>query len=70
QAHIEALDAFFLRGQQAGVFRIDISAAVFSELFINLVYAMVDAERRGRAAGAGLSGSLEQLFMHGASRVP
>ncbi|HCR1771117.1 TPA: TetR/AcrR family transcriptional regulator, partial [Pseudomonas aeruginosa] len=26
-----------------------------------------DAERRGRAASAGLSGTLEELFLHGAS---
>ncbi len=34
QSYLEALDAFFLRGQQKGVFRIDITAAVFTELFI------------------------------------
>lgn len=52
QSYLEALDAFFLRGQQKGVFRIDITAAVFTELFITLVYGMVDAERRGRAASS------------------
>ncbi len=67
QSYIEALDAFFLRGQRKGVFRIDISAATFSELFVALIYGMVDAERRGRAASAGLSGTLEELFLHGAS---
>ncbi|HEJ4414253.1 TPA: efflux pump transcriptional repressor NfxB, partial [Pseudomonas aeruginosa] len=30
QSYLEALDAFFLRGQQKGVFRIDITAAVFT----------------------------------------
>lgn len=30
QSYLEALDAFFLRGQQKGVFRIDITAAVCS----------------------------------------
>ncbi len=67
QSYIEALDAFFLRGQQKRVFRIDISAATFSELFIVLIYGMVDAERRGRAASAGLSATLEELFLRGAS---
>ncbi len=52
QSYLEALDAFFLRGQQKSVFRIDITAAVFTELFITLVYGMVDAERRGRAASS------------------
>lgn len=67
QSYVEALDAFSLRGQQKRVFRIDISAATFSELFIVLIYGMVDAERRGRAASAGLSATLEELFLRGAS---
>ncbi|KSE12318.1 TetR/AcrR family transcriptional regulator EscR [Pseudomonas aeruginosa] len=60
QSYVEALDAFFLRGQQKRVFRIDISAATFSELFIVLIYGMV-------AASAGLSATLEELFLRGAS---
>lgn len=68
QSYLEALDAFFLRGQQKGVFRIDITAAVFTELFITLVYGMVDdAERRGRAASSNSAHTLEQMFLHGAS---
>lgn len=67
QSYIDALDAFFLRGQQRGVFRIDISAAVFTELFITLIYGMVDAERRGRAASSGSAQVLEQMFLHGAA---
>ncbi len=69
QSYLEALDAFFLRGQQKGVFRIDITAAVFTELFITLVYGMVDAERRGRAASSNSAHTLEQMFLHGA-RAP
>lgn len=63
QSYLEALDAFFLRGQQKGVFRIDITAAVFTELFITLVYGMVDAERRGRAASSNSAHTLEQMFL-------
>lgn len=77
QSYLEALDAFFLRGQQKGVFRIDITAAVFTELFITLVYGMVDAERRGRAASSNSTHTLEQMFLaplvaawHGPIRVP
>ncbi|QEY62714.1 transcriptional regulator [Metapseudomonas lalkuanensis] len=65
-SYIHALDAFFLRGQQQGVFRIDISAAVFTELFTTMVYGMVDAERRGRAASSSSANVLEQMFLHGA----
>lgn len=64
--YAEALDAFFLRGQQNGDFRIDISAAVFTEMFISMIYGIVDAERRGRAASATSVQALEQLFLHGA----
>ncbi|QXI31053.1 TetR/AcrR family transcriptional regulator [Pseudomonas vanderleydeniana] len=66
-AYADALDAFFLRGQQAGVLRIDISAAVFTEMFLSMVYGIVDAERRGRAASATSIQTLEQLFLHGAA---
>ncbi|MBV4473570.1 helix-turn-helix domain-containing protein [Pseudomonas sp. B2M1-30] len=67
QSYVDALDAFFLRGQQLGVFRIDITAAVFSELFLTLIFGMVDAERRGRAASANSANVLEQMFLHGAA---
>ncbi|MGE7957951.1 TetR/AcrR family transcriptional regulator [Pseudomonas sp. NPDC089530] len=67
QFYIEALDAFFLNGQHQGVFRIDITAAVFTELFINLVYGMVDAEQRGRAASTNSAHTLEQMLLYGAS---
>ncbi len=66
QSYVDALDAFFLGGQHQGAFRIDISAAVFTELFITLVYGMVDAERRGRAASSNTVHTLEQMFLHGA----
>ncbi|EPJ2812725.1 transcriptional regulator [Pseudomonas putida] len=64
--YTRAMDAFFLRAQQMGVLRIDISAAVFTEVFITQIYAMVDAERRGRAASANSAQALEQLFLQGA----
>ncbi|EKA40492.1 TetR/AcrR family transcriptional regulator [Pseudomonas aeruginosa] len=38
-----------------------------TELFITLVYGMVDAERRGRAASSNSAHTLEQMFLHGAS---
>lgn len=66
QSYTDALDAFFLRGQQLGVFRIDITAQVFSELFLTLIFGIVDAERRGRAASANSANVVEQMFLHGA----
>lgn len=61
------LDAFFLRGQQCGVFRIDIAAPVLTELFTASICSMVDAERRGRAAASDSARVLEQFFLRGAA---
>lgn len=63
----DALDAFFLRGQKEGVFRIDIGAPELTEMFISVVFGLVDAERRGRVARAGMVSVIEQFFMNGAA---
>lgn len=67
-AYTDALDRFFLRGQQEGYFRIDITAELLTELFVSLIYGMVDAERRGRAASARSLAVLEQFFLKGAGQ--
>ncbi|HBO6206960.1 TetR/AcrR family transcriptional regulator [Stutzerimonas kunmingensis] len=67
QPYMQALDAFFLRAQQAGVLRIDLSASVLTELFLSLIFGIVDAERRGRAASSSSLNALEQMFLYGAS---
>jgi TetR/AcrR family transcriptional repressor of mexCD-oprJ operon len=61
-----ALDAFFLRGQQAGVFRIDLAAPALTEIFVALLLRLIDAERHGRVARAGLAGVIERAFLRGA----
>ncbi len=63
--YIGALDAFFLRGQRAGAFRIDLPAVAMSELFMATVWAVIDAERRGRIARAGRSQMIEAFFLSG-----
>lgn len=63
----DALDAFFLRGQKMGAFRIDIAAPALSEIFASLIFGLVDAERRGRVARAGMATLIEQFFLNGAS---
>lgn len=65
QPYLSVLDRFFLQGQQAGVFRIDIAAAVITELFTSLLCGLVEAERLGRAAPAGTAWVMEQMFLHG-----
>lgn len=62
----ETLDEFFLRGQKLGVFRIDIGAPALSEIFSSLIFGLVDAERRGRIARAGMAALIEQFFLNGA----
>ncbi|MGE8358952.1 TetR/AcrR family transcriptional regulator [Pseudomonas sp.] len=70
QPYSDALDNFFLRGQREGVFRIDIGATVMTELFASTLFGMVDAERRGRVARAGMATLLESFFLRGASCAP
>lgn len=65
--HEAALDAFFLRGQKEGAFRIDITAATLNDSLLWLIIGLMDSERRGRVARAGLAACIEQLFMAGAA---
>ncbi|MBA4194926.1 MAG: transcriptional regulator [Comamonadaceae bacterium] len=66
-AFLEALDAFILRGQHEGVFRIDIAAQTQTEALMALLTGMVDAERRGRVARAGVAAMVEALFLKGSA---
>lgn len=60
-----ALDAFFLRGQQQGVFRIDIPAAALTEIWGSIWVGLADAARRGRVARSGLEVLAESAFLNG-----
>ncbi|MBN9460894.1 MAG: TetR family transcriptional regulator [Burkholderiales bacterium] len=62
-----ALDAFFLRGQQEGVFRIDVPAPALTEIWVSILLGLVEAERRGRIARAGLPALVERAFLEGAA---
>ncbi|KAA0012977.1 transcriptional regulator [Billgrantia pellis] len=66
-SYTDALDTFFLRGQHEGLFRIDISAQMLTELFSAMLYGVVDAERCGRAASATSAIVFEKFFLHGGS---
>lgn len=66
-AYMEALDAFILRGQREGVFRIDIAAQAQTEALMALLTGLVDAERRGRVARAGMAAMVEALFLKGSA---
>lgn len=60
------LDAFFLRGQQLGAFRIDVPAAALTEIWFSVLIGLMDGERRGRVARAGLANLVESVFLIGA----
>lgn len=60
------LDAFFLRGQQAGVFCIDLAAPALTEILVGLMVRLIDAERHGRVARAGLADVIRRAFLRGA----
>lgn len=64
------LDSFFLRGQQQGLFRIDMPAAALTEIWSSIVVALVDAERRGRVARVGLEALIENAFLTGTLAQP
>ncbi len=61
----QELDAFFLRGQKAGVFRVDIPAPALTELYASTLTGLIDAEQRGRIARLGLPALIETAFLHG-----
>lgn len=67
QIYHNGMDAFFLRGQRDGMFRIDISAPVLTELFTSTITGLVCAERRGRLGRSGMASQLEEFFLLGAS---
>jgi TetR/AcrR family transcriptional regulator, mexCD-oprJ operon repressor len=62
----KASDKFFLRCQQEGMLRIDMSAAALNEIFFGIACALVEAEHRGRVPRAGMAELIEQMFLQGA----
>jgi AcrR family transcriptional regulator len=60
--------ALFLRGQNEGVFRIELSAAWLSEAFFDLVAGVGWAVQDGRLAPRDGAHSLAELFLGGALR--
>ncbi|MQS10975.1 TetR/AcrR family transcriptional regulator [Streptomyces kaniharaensis] len=70
EAQIDRLRALFLRGQQQGVFRIELSAAWLSEAFFDLVAGVGWAIQDGRLAPRDAAFSITELFLGGALRRP
>lgn len=62
-----AFNAFFLKGQQNGTFRIDLTASALGELWMSIIIGFIDAERRGRVARANLSSVIVSCFLNGSA---
>lgn len=63
----KSCDKFFLRCQQEGMLRIDISAVALNEIFFGIACSLVEAEHRGRVPRAGMLELIERMFLQGAS---
>jgi TetR/AcrR family transcriptional repressor of mexCD-oprJ operon len=68
--YLQALDAFFLEGQKAGVFSLDYSNTLLTELFISMVCATIDAKRRNRIVWSGIEQKITDFFFSGAKMQP
>lgn len=60
------LQQLFLRGQQAGEFRIDLPAAWMADMFGYFVLALCEGEGRGRVPRASMAQYFETFFLFGA----
>jgi TetR/AcrR family transcriptional repressor of mexCD-oprJ operon len=69
EQYLGALDHFFVEGQKAGAFRVDIPHQMLTELFVSMICGMIDAQRRGRVVTSGLGVQMTEFFLHGTSKV-
>jgi TetR/AcrR family transcriptional repressor of mexCD-oprJ operon len=67
--YLGALDHFFLEGQKAGSFRVDIPHQMLTELFVSMICGMIDAQRRGRVAVSWLGTQMTDFFLHGTAQI-
>lgn len=63
----DRFDAFFLRGQRLGEFRIELPAAWLSDFYWSCLYGAAYAIARGRMAPAGAQGAIMTSFLAGAA---
>lgn len=66
----EALEEFFLRGQKAGVFRVDMPAKWLVKAYDYLLFAAVEAAQRGEIATVGMAAMVNKTFLSGVNEVP
>lgn len=63
----DTLEIFFLNGQKAGVFRIDMSAKWLAKAYDFLLYAAAESAQRGEIALVGMPAMVNMMFMQGGS---
>lgn len=66
----DALQAFFLSGQKAGVFRIDMPARWLAKAYDFLLYAAIESAQSGEIATVGMPAMVDAMFLRGASGQP
>lgn len=66
----DALEVFFLNGQKAGVFRIDMPAKWLAKAYDFLLYAAVESAQRGELASVGMPAMVDKMFLRGATAEP
>lgn len=64
-SYMKRMDAFFLRGQQAGAFRMDIPAEALTEFLGGVMTFLFTAVEQGRIAPARLEADMKQLIVYG-----
>jgi len=62
------MQAFFLRGQRAGLFRDDVPALWLAKSYNFLLYGLLDTEQRGEIDGEDLQELLLEMFLRGAAK--
>jgi len=62
-----ALEEFFLRGQRAEAFRIDMQAKWLVKSYDYLLYAAVESALRGEIATMGMAAMVDKTFLSGVS---
>lgn len=60
-----ALEEFFLKGQKAGAFRVDMPAKWMVKAYDYLLYAAVESAQRGEIATVGMAAMVDKTFLSG-----
>lgn len=66
----DALEEFFLRGQKAGVFRVDMPAKWLVKAYDFLLYAAVESAQKGEIATVGMGAMVDRTFLQGVVEPP